>query len=113
MIKGVSVDVYTPTANGTDRFGNAIYTSAKTTVDNVLVVPGATSELDVSRPEGVQVAYTLHFPKTFSASLEGCVIELPAPWTGTYSVIGCPTPYIEVNTPTPWYMPVEIEAAHG
>lgn len=113
MISGATVDVYTEAASGTDRFGNVVYTSTKTTVDNVLIVPGATADLEASRPEGVQVAYTLHFPKSFSDSLEGASVELPAPWAGTYRVIGSPTPYIDANTPTPWHMPVEVEVAHG
>jgi len=83
------------------------------TVDDVLIAPGATESLEASRPEGVQVAYTLHFPKTFSGTLEGCEVVLPAPWAGTYRVIGCPSPYMDENTPTRWHMPVEVEAAHG
>ena len=113
MIKGVQVTVHRFTVSGTDRFGNPTKTETTETVTNVLVVPGATEDLEASRPEGVSVAYTLHFPKTFNASLEDCVIELPAPWTGRYRVIGAPTPYIDANTPTPWHMPVEVEVAHG
>lgn len=129
MISGVSVTVHTPTtasasasndANAAtqatptvDRFGNVVYTYTDSTVDNVLVSPGATADLDASRPEGVTVAYTLHFPKSFSDSLEGCSVTLPAPWTGTYRVIGDPRQYIDANTPTAWHMPVEVERAHG
>lgn len=113
MIKGVQVTVKTVTDNGKDRFGNAVKKETSATVDNVLVVPGATEDLEASRPEGVSVAYTLHFPKSFSGSLEGALVELPAPWTGTYRVIGAPAPYIDANTPTPWHMPVEVEVAHG
>lgn len=113
MIKGVSVTVRTPTSESVDRFGNAVYTFTESTVDNVLVSPGATSDLEASRPEGVTVAYSLHFPKSFTSSLEGCEITLPDPWAGTYRVIGAPSSYIDANTPTPWHMPVEVEFAHG
>ena len=113
MISGASVDVYAEVATGTDRFVNVVYTSTKTTVDNVLIVPGATADLEASRPEGVTVAYTLHFPKSFTGSLEGAEIELPAPYGGRYSVIGVSAPYMDANTPTPWHMPVEVQAAHG
>ena len=113
MIRGVSVIVHTPTAASVDRFGNAVYSSTDSTVDNVLVSPGATADLDASRPEGVTVAYTLHFPKSFNASLEGCTVTLPEPWAGTYRVIGDPRQYIDANTPTAWHMPVEVERAHG
>ena len=116
MIKGVSVNVYSPVgATGeTDRFGEPIFVEpTKTVVDNVLVSPGATEDLEATRPDGVTVAYTLHFPKSFCSPLRGCIVELPAPWAGTYRVIGDPHPYIDANTPTKWHMPVEIEAVYG
>ncbi len=112
-MRGISVTVRTPNGTEPDRFGNEQYIYKETTVDDVLIVPGATESLEASRPEGVQVAYTLHFPKTFNGTLEGCEVVLPAPWTGTYRVLGCPSPYIDVNTPTRWHMPVEVEKAHG
>lgn len=115
MIRGVTVTVKTPTAGAKDRFGNPTETFVPSTVSDVLVVPGATSDLEASRPEGVTVAFTLHFPKTFTETLEGCEIELPEPWTGgnPYRVIGSPAPYMESNTPTRWHMQVEVESAHG
>lgn len=113
MIRGVTITVKTPTEGPSDRFGNATYTYTSQSVDNVLVAPGATQGLEASRPEGVTVAYTLHFPKSFTDSLEGCIVTLPAPWAGDYRVIGDPRPYIDANTPTAWHMPIEVEAAHG
>lgn len=110
---GVQVTVKSPVQGQPDRFGNATYTYTSETVDDVLVAPGATSDLEASRPEGVSVAYTLHFPKSFTGSLDGCIVTLPAPWAGDYRVIGDPRPYIDANTPTRWHTPVEVEAAHG
>lgn len=113
MIKGASVIVHFPVAGTVDRFGNATETWTQATVDDVLISPGVTSDLEASRPEGVQVAYSLHFPKTFTESLEGCLIELLEPYSGTYRVIGAPSAYMDENTPTRWHMPVEVEVAHG
>lgn len=113
MIRGTTVTVYTPYQTGTDRFNNVVYGLTGADVSDVLIAPGATDELEASRPEGVSVAYTLHFPKTYMQSLEGCEVELHAPYSGTYRVIGNPQPYMDANTPTRWHMPVEIEAAHG
>lgn len=112
-IKGVTVTVNTPSSSTTDRFGNPVITFTASTVNNVLISPGATSDLEASRPAGVQVAYSLHFPKSFTGSLEGCEITLPDPWGGTYRVVGSPGQYIDANTPTAWHMPVEVEYAHG
>lgn len=120
MISGVTVTVTHPTiatsgnVKQTDRFGNYVQGTPTTeTVNDVLVSPGATSDLEASRPDGVTVAYTLHFPKSYTGSLEGCAVTLPEPWAGTYHVIGDPRQYIDANTPTKWHMPVEVEAAHG
>lgn len=113
MIKGVAVTVSSPSSTSTDRFGNPVITWTDTTVNNVLVSPGATSDLEAARPEGVTVDYTLHFPKSFTGSLEGAKVTLPQPWTGVYHVIGAPGAYIDANTPTAWHMPVEVTAAHG
>lgn len=82
-------------------------------VRGVLVAPGATKELEAEREDGVSVAFTLHFPKSYEKGLRGCKVKLPKPWGGTYRVIGDPKPYMDVNTPTRWHMPVEVEAAHG
>ena len=113
-MKGISVTVLRPSAATLDRFGNEVPGEpTRETVADVLIGPGATSDLEASRPEGVQVAYTLHFPKSYTDSLEGCEIELPAPWQGVYRVIGNPGRYMDANTPTRWNMPVEVEAAHG
>ena len=110
---GVQVTVKSPTQGQPDRFGNATYTYTSSTVDDVLVAPGATSDLEASRPEGVTVAYTLHFPKSFTEKLEGCIVTLPAPWAGDYRVVGDPHPYIDIDCPTPWHLPAEVEEAHG
>ena len=113
MIKGVAVTVSSPSSASTDRFGNPVITWTTETVNDVLVSPGATADLEASRPDGVTVAYSLHFPKTFTGSLEGCEVTLPVPWSGTYRVIGAPGQYMDENTPTRWHMPVEVEVAHG
>lgn len=113
-IKGVTVTVKRPSGLTSDRFNNLIPSKATSeTVDNVLISPGATNDLEAARPDGVQVAYTLHFPKGYTGVLEDCIITLPSPWSCDCNVIGNPTPYIDANTPTPWDMPVEVEYAHG
>lgn len=114
MISGTTAYVELRVRDARDAFGNdeVIY-AAPQAVKNVLVVPGACKELDASRPEGVRVALTVHFPKGWTGGLRGARITLPAPWGGPYNVIGDPKPYMAANTPTPWNMPVEVEAVDG
>ena len=112
-MRGISVTVRTPNGTELDRFGNEQYVFTESAVDDVLVDPGASESLAASRPEGVRVAFTLHFPKSFVGSLEGCEIVLPSPWAGVYRVVGNPGRYIDANTPTRWNMAVEVEKAYG
>lgn len=116
MIRGRMVTVLTPNQTGVDRLKNPVYGEPiPTTVDNVLIVPGATTDLEETRPDGVTVALTLHFPKTYSGDLRGCSVVLDGEYAGTYHVIGEAHPYPKENCPdkNPWYMAVEVEACHG
>lgn len=63
---------------------------------DVLVCPGATSDLPEDRPSGVEAAYTLHFPKTWSRSLRGASVVVRGE---EYAVVGDPKPYTADNTP--------------
>lgn len=110
-ISGIAVTVLRP-SRSVDRLGNEVDGEPeREPVDNVLVAPGPTADMEAARPDGVTVALTLHFPKTYTASLEGCSVEMPEPWEGTYRVIGNPMPYM--RSPGPWNRPVEVEASHG
>lgn len=107
---GTSVEVVRRVVGSTDRFGDATYTETTETVDNVLIAPGFTSEFDADRPEGVSVAYTLHFPKTYTAELGGAYVVIDGE---RYRVIGKPKAYMGANTPTPWDRPCEVEKVDG
>lgn len=114
MFRTATATVLRPGEPSRDRFGNDVPGKAsEESVAGVLVVPGATADLEASRPDGVKVAYTLHFPKSYTAGLDGCEVVLPEPWAGTYRVVGDPRPYMGANTPGRWDRAVEVEAAHG
>lgn len=110
MLRTTSVTVKTPVTT-VDRFGNEV-ASGYTSVDvgGVLVSPGATADLEAARPDGVTVSYTVHFPKSFSDDLRGCLVTIGGE---DYRVIGEPHPYMDVNCPTRWHMAVEVERADG
>lgn len=112
MFRGEDVVIYTRTPSGqVDDFNQPIYTETSLTVSNVLVAPGPRTDLEGSlRPDGDRVVYTLHFPKTYKGSLRDTQIEVRGQ---RFSVIGDPKPYTLSNTPTFWYMPVEVEAILG
>lgn len=112
MIMGESVVIHRRIETGTDEGNNPIYAWDEQVVEDVVVAPGPRTDVDDSnRPEGVQVSWTLHFPKMFAGTLRGCEIAVrggpPAP------VIGDPKPYTLDNTPGRWNMPVELERVDG
>lgn len=117
MISGATVTVITPGEPTVDRLGNRVPGEPTTaTVDDVLITAPTTDDMEAARAEGVTLAYTLHFPKGFTASLRGCTVVLPEPWDNDgrgYRVKGDPRPYMDANTPTRWHMPVNLEAADG
>lgn len=79
-------------------------------VGGVLPQPGATADLDATRPDGVSVAMTFHFPKAYAASLRGCRIAYGG---REYSVVGDPQPFLAANTPGEWSRAVECETCDG
>ena len=114
MIRGITVTVLRPNPTGRDRLNNVTYGEpTREVVENVLVAPSTTEDMEAAREHGTDTALTLHFPKAYTGDLRGCSVELPAPYSDTYRVVGVPKPYLDANCPTPWHMPVTVEVAHG
>lgn len=111
LISGVAVEVLRRSAAKKDAHGNAIPGEwAVETVENVLPQPGATSDLEAARPNGVEVVMTFHFPKTYELALRGCRVK----YLGIeYSVVGDPQPYVNANCPGDWNRAVECEVCDG
>lgn len=113
-IRGVTVLVKSPVRGALDRFGNESTAAIQTEqVDNVLVSPAGTVDFEPRREDGERSTMQLHFPRGYQRDLKGCAVVLPEPWGGEYRVVGQPEPYIAANTPTPWNLPVTVEASHG
>lgn len=111
-MKGETVIVEHEERVGTAPGNTPIYEWVAETVEDVLVAPGAREDVvDSNRPEGVRVAWTLHFPKTFNKSLRGARVSVRG--EPACPVIGDPKPFTLANTPTRWHMPVEVEDVHG
>lgn len=93
-----------------DDLGDPIYRDPDREQVDVLVQPGSTTDLDATRPNGVEVVFTLHFPKSYTKSLQACRIEVRG---DTYEVVGDPQPYTPENTPGNWNLPVEVKRVDG
>ena len=93
-----------------DDLGEPVFGEQAREEVRCVVCPGATSDMDATRPEGVAVVYTLHFPKTYSGSLRGCSVEVRGE---TYDVVGDPQRTTETATPGPFNLTVEVTRADG
>ena len=111
MLTGETVVVAKRTETGRDEFNNPTFSDEETAVDNVLVAPGEAADVIESvRPEGVEVNYTLYFPKTFTGDLECEKVKVRGEWL---DVIGHPDRYADEVCPTDWNMVVMAGAVHG
>lgn len=64
---GETVAVLTRRKTGEDEMGEPSYTWTAETVQNVLVMPVAGTDLgELTRPDGVRVEYSLAFPKEWT-----------------------------------------------
>lgn len=93
-----------------DDLGQPIGKTESCAEVDCIVVPGATVDLDTTRPNGVTVSYTAHFPKSWTGSLRDAFVELRGK---RYKVVGDPQPYTSTNTPGDFNMPVELEVVDG
>lgn len=110
LITGETVTVRTPVYS-LDEHNEQVTRWVDTAVENVVVAPGSTADVeDSTRPYGTRAAFTLGFPKTFSESLRGCRCVVRG---SEYAVIGDPHPNTEANCPTAWWYTCEVEAVDG
>ena len=98
LLQGEQVVVERVVSPGVDAFGDPLPGQwVPEMVYDVLVAPGGRTDLDASRPEGVEVKWTLHFPKGYPATLRGARVivrgQEPA------FVVGDPQHYTAGNTP--------------
>lgn len=110
LIKGESVAVIRRECSRDELGEPASCDDSREVVENVVVAPGATSDLDSSRPEGVEVAYTLCFPKAYAGELKGCRVVVRGV---EYGVVGDPQRYTAENVPGDWNMTVEVGRVDG
>lgn len=112
MIQGEKVTVYKPVEGAADSYGvPRTDWRFKGTVENVLVAPAGTSDLEPGmRPDGDSTLLALHFPKIFTESLRGMRIVVRGK---TWEVIGDPQAYLDQNVPGEWNRPVTVRLVEG
>ena len=112
LLQGEQVVVERVVSPGVDAFGDPLPGQwVPEMVYDVLVAPGGRTDLDATRPEGVEVKWTLHFPKGYPATLRGARVVVRGQEPAF--VVGDPQHYTAENTPGAWSMPVELTAVRG
>ena len=111
MIKGETVTVECKYPVGTDEFNQTVYGTAELEVADVLVAPASGSDvIESNRPDGAQVRYTLHFPKSYIGKLDGLRVKVRGEWL---DIVGSPRRYTAENTPGKWNMQAEAGVVNG
>jgi hypothetical protein len=109
---GETVVVERPVETGRDAHNEPIVEWVSESVADVLVAPGPRADIsDAMRPVGTVVEWNLHFPKSWSGSLRGARISVRG--GVPCGVVGDPQPFTLENTPTRWWLPVEVSRADG
>lgn len=109
LLKGITVDLYVKTGNGTDAFNRPIETETKYSVSNVLVAPlsqtgeEVLSELSLN---GKKVKYQLAIPKGDTHTWEDAEVEF---FGYRWKTIGFSTIGIEDMIPLDWNRKVLVE----
>jgi len=112
VIVGETVVVERRLEVGRDPGNSPIYDLVSEVVEDVLVAPGPRNDVtDSTRPDGVEVRFTLHFPKGYPETLRGARVSVRG--GAPLDVIGDPTHYTEANTPGEWSMPCEVGKVVG
>lgn len=112
VIVGESVVVERRVETGRDPGNSPIYSWESEPVENVLVAIGTRADVsDSTRPDGVEVRFTLHFPKGYPETLRGARVRVRG--GEPLNVIGDPAHYTEANTPGAWSMPCQVGRVDG
>lgn len=89
------------TSSGADRFGNESFTySEPISVPGCLFAPFQPKDLEISRPEGVEVTATAYFPRGWAKRLRRAQVSPDGErW---FNVVGAPVDFPEQMIPKGW-----------
>lgn len=108
MIKGIPVTLYERKRTGTDEFNAPIYEETPVIVENVLVAPASSTDIEASdRIYGKRAIYSLAIPKGDAHNWEDSFIEF---FGRKWRTFGMLTLGIEENIPLDWNGKIQVEA---
>lgn len=106
-IKGITITLYEPTKTGEDGFGAPIYEEIPEEVENVLVYPTTSQEIqDAINLYGKKAVYTMAIPKGDTHEWENKKVSF---FGKDFRVFGIPLEGIECDIPLDWNKKVTVE----
>lgn len=107
MIKGMTIVLKTKVQTGVDGFDRPTYQYIDELVENVLVYPGASSDiLSTIDLTGNKTIYTLAIPKGDTHNWKNQIVEF---FGRKWKTVGVPLEGIEENIPLEWNKKVTVE----
>lgn len=106
-IRGITVTLYEVTKTGEDGFGKPIYEETPVEVENVLVAPTSSQEIqDAINLYGKKAVYTMAIPKGDTHEWEDRKVNF---FGKDFRVFGIPLEGIECDIPLDWNKKVTVE----
>lgn len=107
-IKGMTVLLHERKQTSSDPFGAPVYEEVVTPVDDVLVSPSTTTDIESAiEMYGKKAVYNLAIPKGDEHQWEDAVIEF---FGRKWRSFGMVIQGIEENVPTRWHKKVQVES---
>lgn len=107
LIKGITVQLTVKSQTGTDPFGAPVYQEATVPVEDVLVAPSSSTEInDALTMYGKQAVYTLAIPKGDAHKWEDTTVSF---FGHVWRTIGFAAGGIEDNIPLRWNSKITVE----
>lgn len=106
-IRGITVILFEKAQTELDPFGDPVCAETETEVNNVLVAPASSEEIqDSHNLYGRKAVYTLAIPKGDDHEWEDRIVTF---FGKDWHTFGIPTQGIEENIPLRWNMKVTVE----
>lgn len=108
--KGETVSIVDVVETRKDKFNAPIYETVLRDAPDTLVAPGSQKDIiNSTRPDGVEIAYTLYFLGGVDVRRNQSIIVRGE----TCKVVGNPDRYSPGNVPTSYDLVVEVSASDG
>lgn len=106
MLRGIQITLIEKVESGRDDFNAPIYAEIQSTINDVIVAPANTSDVnDTTDLTTITEAYNLYIPKGDAHEWRGAWVEFGGK---RFRVVGTAKEYIETMLPLRWNKQVQV-----